>query len=77
MKSQKGYALAGSPSFAVALRGIGWKAWWMRLRRWRELARQRRQLAMLDESALKDMGLTRGDVMQECERPFWDDPQQH
>lgn len=76
MKGQKGYALAGSPSFAVALRSIGWKAGWVRLQRWQELARQRRQLAMLDEMALKDMGLSRADVMQESERPFWDDPQQ-
>nr|WP_177326871.1 DUF1127 domain-containing protein [Pseudomonas sp. ML96] len=77
MKGQKGYALAGSPSFDVALRSIGWKAWWTRLKRWQELARQRRQLAMLDEMALKDMGLSRGDVMQESERPFWDDPQHY
>lgn len=74
MKGQKGYALAGSPSFSVLWRSIGWRSWWQRLRRWQELARQRRQLAMLNEAALKDLGLTRADVMQESERPFWDDP---
>jgi uncharacterized protein YjiS (DUF1127 family) len=30
---------------------------------------------MLDDLALKDFGLSRGDVMQESERPFWADPQ--
>jgi uncharacterized protein YjiS (DUF1127 family) len=45
-----------------------------KLRRWWELARQRRQLSALGEQALKDLGLSRADVMQESERPFWDDP---
>jgi uncharacterized protein YjiS (DUF1127 family) len=45
-----------------------------KLRRWWELARQRRQLASLSDNALKDLGLSRADVMQESERPFWDDP---
>jgi uncharacterized protein YjiS (DUF1127 family) len=31
-------------------------------------------LAMLDDLALKDLGLSRSDVLQESERPFWDDP---
>jgi uncharacterized protein YjiS (DUF1127 family) len=44
------------------------------LRRWRELARQRRQLAMLSDMALKDLGLSRADIMQESDRPFWHDP---
>jgi uncharacterized protein YjiS (DUF1127 family) len=29
---------------------------------------------MLDDAALKDIGLSRGDILQESERPFWDDP---
>jgi uncharacterized protein YjiS (DUF1127 family) len=44
------------------------------LRRWQQLARQRRQLARLDAAALKDLGLSRADAIQEAERPFWDDP---
>ena len=44
------------------------------LRRWAELARERRQLAMLSEGALKDLGLSRADIYQETERPFWHDP---
>jgi uncharacterized protein YjiS (DUF1127 family) len=45
-----------------------------RLIRWRELARQRRQLAALSDSALHDLGLSRADVAAEAERPFWDNP---
>jgi uncharacterized protein YjiS (DUF1127 family) len=29
---------------------------------------------MLDDMALKDLGLSRADVIQESERSFWDDP---
>lgn len=50
------------------------RAWVAQLRRWAELARQRRQLAMLSDSALKDLGLSRADTLEESERPFWDDP---
>jgi uncharacterized protein YjiS (DUF1127 family) len=74
MKGQKGYAIARSVSFEKALPTIGLDAWWSRFKRWNQLARQRRQLAMLDDAALKDIGLNRADVMQESERPFWDDP---
>ncbi|WP_437880498.1 DUF1127 domain-containing protein [Pseudomonas sp. LRF_L74] len=52
--------------------------WWslliVRLRRWRELARQRRDLAMLGADLQKDLGLSRADIINESERPFWDDP---
>ena len=73
MKRQKGYAMARSVAFARVLPTIGMEALWGRLKRWSQLARQRRQLAMLDDAALKDLGLSRADVQQESERPFWDD----
>ncbi len=38
---------------------------------WPERARERRALLALDDWALKDIGLTRADVMQECDKPFW------
>ena len=76
MKGQKGYALVRSVSFESALPGLGLGQLWLRLRRWRQLAMQRRQLAMLDDAALKDIGLSRADALQESERPFWDDPSQ-
>ena len=47
---------------------------WRQLRRWQQLAEQRRQLAQLDERALQDIGLSRADALRECDRPFWDDP---
>ncbi|MBM3525609.1 MAG: DUF1127 domain-containing protein [Alphaproteobacteria bacterium] len=31
----------------------------------------RGQLAALDDRALADIGLTRLDVMRECDKPFW------
>jgi len=71
MKGQKGYALAQAIHFdrLPSLAGV-----WRMLRRWRQLARERGQLARLDDAALKDLGLSRADVLQEAERPFWDDP---
>ena len=46
------------------------------LLRWHELARQRRALLRLDDSMLKDIGLTRADALREAERPFWDEGRQ-
>ncbi|WP_172151894.1 DUF1127 domain-containing protein [Pseudomonas tumuqii] len=74
MKGQKGYAIASVwPRQAVSLGALA-RAVWHQLKRWHELAWQRRQLAALNDAALKDLGLSRADVMQETERPFWDDP---
>jgi uncharacterized protein YjiS (DUF1127 family) len=42
-----------------------------RLLLWHELARQRRQLEMMDDRMLKDIGLTRADVESEAQKPFW------
>ena len=38
---------------------------------WQERARQRAALAALDDRMLKDVGLTRADVMLEIGKPFW------
>jgi uncharacterized protein YjiS (DUF1127 family) len=38
---------------------------------WAERARQRRALQALDEWVLKDIGLSRADVMHEYDKPFW------
>ncbi|MBK5002509.1 DUF1127 domain-containing protein [Pseudomonas sp. S31] len=45
-----------------------------RIVRWHELYRQRRELASLSDATLADLGLSRADIQQEVERPFWDDP---
>ncbi|MCY1517043.1 hypothetical protein D9M68_517100 [compost metagenome] len=73
MKGQKGYAVAGALPRHVSLGALA-KAIWRQLKRWHQLAEQRRRLASLNEAALKDIGLSRADVLQEVERPFWDDP---
>jgi len=52
-------------------RGVGLRAMVDRIRTWRERARQRRHLAGLNDHMLRDIGLTRGDVMAECSKPFW------
>lgn len=71
MKGQKGYALVQ----VIHLERLpSLVRLWRMLRRWRQLARERGQLARLDDAALKDLGLSRADVLQEAERPFWDDP---
>jgi uncharacterized protein YjiS (DUF1127 family) len=50
-----------------------WKRVVQRVLHWHELARQRRELATMSDEALKDIGLSRADIQQEVERPFWAD----
>ena len=38
---------------------------------WRDRARQRRQLAAMDQHMLRDIGLSLADVEQETQKPFW------
>lgn len=38
---------------------------------WSERHRMRRGLAALSDHALRDIGLSRDDVMSEAEKPFW------
>ncbi len=45
-----------------------------RLNMWMGLYRQRRTLARLDDSALRDLGLTRDEADAEAMRPIWDVP---
>jgi len=64
----------GSESRMVGeVRVSWWRRAWQRIRRWHQLARQRRQLAALSDAALKDIGYGRGDIWMESNRPFWDD----
>jgi uncharacterized protein YjiS (DUF1127 family) len=41
------------------------------IRTWRERIRQRQALAAVDDWLLKDIGVSRGDVMGECDKAFW------
>lgn len=38
---------------------------------WMERARQRQSLAGLDDRMLRDIGLGRGEIAREIEKPFW------
>jgi uncharacterized protein YjiS (DUF1127 family) len=38
---------------------------------WSERARQRRELASLDEKLLRDIGISRADAIGEAAKPFW------
>jgi uncharacterized protein YjiS (DUF1127 family) len=38
---------------------------------WRQRSRERAQLALLDERMLRDIGVSRGEVLREVNKPFW------
>ena len=38
---------------------------------WQARSRQRKQLALLDERLLEDVGLTQAEVQHEIAKPFW------
>ena len=40
---------------------------------WRRRARERKQLAALDDRLLHDLGISRADALRECWKPFWRD----
>ena len=63
-------------AWCLARRRVGGVAVWLRraadlLLIWHERARQRRQLLSLNDHMLRDLGLTRADVMAESSKPFW------
>ncbi|MNQ50446.1 hypothetical protein D3C85_643910 [compost metagenome] len=46
------------------------------LGRWRQLSQDRAELARMSDDRLRDIGLSRADVLKEYARPFWEDPLQ-
>jgi uncharacterized protein YjiS (DUF1127 family) len=56
-----------SGGFAAGLLGQCFRA----LLEWDHRARERGQLRTLDDRALADLGLTRGDILREVEKHFW------
>ena len=38
---------------------------------WRRRARERQELARLDQRTLRDLGLSPGDIQFEASKPFW------
>lgn len=73
MKGQKALVLM-HPRFALGGFSHALEAVVQQLARWRQLHRQRMELACLSDAALHDIGMSRVDVLQEVERSFWDDP---
>jgi len=73
MKAQFGFVMTPSVFTRRHAGATFWQRLLGRIRRWRELARQREQLARLSDAALKDIGLSRADILQEAEKPFWID----
>ncbi len=55
-----------SPSVLGRLRAL-----LKRLNEYREVSRQRRQLAKLPDYLLKDIGINRADALKEADKPFW------
>ncbi|WP_233270889.1 DUF1127 domain-containing protein [Pseudomonas eucalypticola] len=74
MKGQKGYVLVVRVPFSGSSVAGVWQRLTGRVRRWRQLAWERQQLAAMSDDMLKDIGMSRADVAQETERRFWDDP---
>ncbi|MEO1090333.1 MAG: DUF1127 domain-containing protein [Pseudomonadota bacterium] len=56
---------ADGPSFGARLL-TAVRTWYIR-------SKQRRALAELDDRMLRDLGLTRHDVLKEAAKPFWAD----
>lgn len=72
MKGQLGFVAASYHVHKVPAAPL-WKRAMQRVLHWHELARQRHELASMSDEALKDIGLSRADIQQEVERPFWMD----
>ena len=58
----------------VAVTQIPWR--WLvamvkQISYWYQVHRQRQALYKLDDTLLKDIGISRSDALQEAEKPFW------
>ena len=65
MKGQRGFVLMAKRPFAGLVHKIV---------RWQALHEERQMLATLSDDALKDIGLSRGDVEHERHLHVWQDP---
>ena len=63
-------APAAAPGFAAAAKRLLGRGFDL-LYAWQVRAEQRHHLSRLDDRLLRDMGLSRADVAQESEKPFW------
>jgi uncharacterized protein YjiS (DUF1127 family) len=69
-RTDAGAGRAASPGFGVAVAGLASAALDL-LIGWQQRYVERQELAMLDDRQLKDLGLTRGDIAAEADKPFW------
>ena len=60
----------GSRRARYAPPGVAQRVLWT-LREWRQRARDRSQLAQLDDRMLRDIGLTRADAEFLSNKPYW------
>lgn len=72
MKGQLGFVSTFYHAHKAPVAPI-WKRALKQVLRWHELARQRRLLAAMSDEALKDIGLSRADIQDEVDHPFWID----
>lgn len=63
-----------TPALTTSAPRLSLRLWIARATAWRALARQRADLAALDDRALKDIGVTPDAAAREAQRPFWDAP---
>lgn len=77
MKDQKGCVLVPTAPSHAFTPTLWLKGAVSQIARWQKLHRERLSLASLNDDALKDIGLSRADVYNESERPFWHDPMKH
>jgi uncharacterized protein YjiS (DUF1127 family) len=59
------------PSSSAPAAGPALARAWATVRGWAARARGRNELAEIDEHLLKDIGMTRSDVLMETRKPFW------
>jgi uncharacterized protein YjiS (DUF1127 family) len=52
-------------------RGGLWTRVWAQILQWRSRARERRQLAAMNDYLRRDIGITGVDVWREANKPFW------
>jgi uncharacterized protein YjiS (DUF1127 family) len=66
---QSGSSATGRPALSGTIDAFGWAVGL--LVRWEERARQRHQLAGLDDRMLRDIGIDRLTAQSESLKPFW------
>jgi uncharacterized protein YjiS (DUF1127 family) len=55
----------------VSASGDAFRRLWATLKGWHRRARERDQLARMDERELHDLGLSRSAIYAELQKPFW------